>query len=301
MNNVIIPPALKPGDTVVFVSPAGTIKSQFVTDAVKVLQSQGWNVKIAPHALGKWRTFSGTPDERYTDLSTALTDPNVKAIFCSRGGYGVVHLLERLDKLPIAKNPKWIIGYSDISALHALMAKHGVASIHAPMAKHLATFSGKDEDSQSLFKILKGQMQEYRVKPNPLNRPGTATGKLLGGNLAVIADLISTPFDIFKPGMILFIEDISEPIYKTERILYQLKLSGVLASLGGLIVGQFTEYSKDVDGRSMESMIADMVKGYRYPVAYGVPVGHVDHNIPLVEGATTTLTVTSTGTVISQK
>lgn len=301
MNNVIIPPALKPGDTVVFVSPAGTIKSQFVTDAVKVLQSQGWNVKIAPHALGKWRTFSGTPDERYTDLSTALTDPNVKAIFCSRGGYGVVHLLERLDKLPIAKNPKWIIGYSDISALHALMAKHGVASIHAPMAKHLATFSGKDEDSQSLFKILKGQMQEYRVKPNPLNRPGTATGKLLGGNLAVIADLISTPFDIFKPGMILFIEDISEPIYKTERILYQLKLSGVLASLGGLIVGQFTEYSKDVDGRSMESMIADMVKGYRYPVAYGVPVGHVDHNISLVEGATTTLTVTATGTVISQK
>lgn len=301
MNNVIIPPALKPGDTVVFVSPAGTIKSQFVTDAVKVLQSQGWNVKIAQHALGKWRTFSGTPDERYTDLSTALTDPNVKAIFCSRGGYGVVHLLERLDKLPIAKNPKWIIGYSDISALHALMAKHGVASIHAPMAKHLATFSGKDEDSQSLFKILKGQMQEYRVKPNPLNRPGTATGKLLGGNLAVIADLISTPFDIFKPGMILFIEDISEPIYKTERILYQLKLSGVLASLGGLIVGQFTEYSKDVDGRSMESMIADMVKGYRYPVAYGVPVGHVDHNIPLVEGATTTLTVTATGTVISQK
>lgn len=301
MNNVIIPAPLKQGDTVVFVSPAGTVKSQFVTDAVKVLEQQGWRVKIAPHALGKWRTFSGTPDERYTDLSAAILDPDVKAIICSRGGYGVVHLLERLDKLPLRANPKWIIGYSDISALHALMNKHGIASIHAPMAKHLSTFSGKDKDSVSLFNILKGKMPEYHIAPNKLNRYGNAVGKLVGGNLAVIADLISTPFDVFKPGTILFIEDISEPIYKTERILYQLKLSGVLASLAGLIVGQFTEYSKDVDGRSMESMIADMVKDYKYPVAYGVPMGHVDHNIPLVEGVTTTLSVNPSGALISQK
>lgn len=301
MNNLIIPTPLKPGDTVVFVSPAGTIKSQYVTDAVKVLKQQGWNVKIAPHALGKWRTFSGTPDERYTDLSQALLDPAVKAIFCSRGGYGAVHLLDKLDKLPLRNNPKWIIGYSDISALHALMNRHGIASIHAPMAKHIATFSGKDTDSVSLFNILKGNMPVYKIAPNPLNRFGTAKGNLIGGNLAVLADLISTPFDIFRPGAIVFIEDISEPIYKTERILYQLKLSGVLASLGGLIVGEFTEYSKDVDGRSMENMIAEMVKGYRYPVAFGVPVGHVDHNLPLVEGAPVTLTVSATGTVISQK
>ncbi len=301
MNNLIIPAPLKPGDTVVFVSPAGTIKSQYVTDAVKVLKQQGWNVKIAPHALGKWRTFSGTPDERYTDLSQALLDPAVKAIFCSRGGYGAVHLLDKLDKLPLRNNPKWIIGYSDISALHALMNRHGIASIHAPMAKHIATFSGKDTDSVSLFNILKGNMPVYKIAPNPLNRFGTAKGNLIGGNLAVLADLISTPFDIFRPGAIVFIEDISEPIYKTERILYQLKLSGVLASLGGLIVGEFTEYSKDVDGRSMENMIAEMVKGYRYPVAFGVPVGHVDHNLPLVEGAPVTLTVSATGTVISQK
>ena len=301
MNNLIIPPPLKPGDTVVFVSPAGTIKSQYVTDAVKVLKQQGWNVKIAPHALGKWRTFSGTPDERYTDLSQALLDPNVKAIFCSRGGYGAVHLLEKLNKLQLRNNPKWIIGYSDISALHALMNHHGIASIHAPMAKHIATFSGKDTDSVSLFNILKGNMPVYKIAPNPLNRFGTAKGNLIGGNLAVLADLISTPFDIFRPGAIVFIEDISEPIYKTERILYQLKLSGVLASLGGLIVGAFTEYSKDVDGRSMENMIAEMVKGYKYPVAFGVPVGHVDHNLPLVEGAPVTLTVSATGTVISQK
>lgn len=301
MNNLIIPAPLKPGDTVVFVSPAGTIKSQYVTDAVKVLKQQGWNVKIAPHALGKWRTFSGTPDERYTDLSQALLDPAVKAIFCSRGGYGAVHLLDKLDKLPLRNNPKWIIGYSDISALHALMNRHGIASIHAPMAKHIATFSGKDTDSVSLFNILKGNMPVYKIAPNPLNRFGTAKGNLIGGNLAVLADLISTPFDIFRPGAIVFIEDISEPIYKTERILYQLKLSGVLASLGGLIVGEFTEYSKDVDGRSMENMIAEMVKGYKYPVAFGVPVGHVDHNLPLVEGAPVTLTVSATGTVISQK
>lgn len=301
MEELIIPRPLKSGDKIAFVSPAGAVKAEFVENAAKILQNEGWKTEIAPHALGRWKTYSATATERYADLEAAIKDKDVKAIFCSRGGYGAVHLLEQLDALPLRDNAKWIIGYSDISALHALMHKHGIASIHAPMAKHIATFEGNDEDSQTLFAILRGDMPEYHIEPNPLNHPGNVIGTLIGGNLAVLAELISTPFDVFKPGNILFIEDISEPIYKTQRILYQLRLSGALAQLGGLIVGAFTEYNRDVDGMSMEEMIAEMVKDYDYPVAFGVPVGHVDHNIPLVESAPVTLTVTAENVTISQK
>ncbi len=295
---LLTPAPLQPGDLIAIVSPSGTIKPEFVDSAVDVLQKQGWRVRVYPHAKGKFRTYAGTPDERYADLSAALLDPEVKAILCARGGYGAVHLLDRLNALPLRENPKWIIGYSDISALHALMTTNGIASIHAPMAKHLATFDGADDDAQALFDILRGRQFSYSIPPSPLNRCGSVTGQLTGGNLAVIAGLISTPFDVIRPGTILFIEDIAEPIYKTERILHQLRLSGVLGSLGGLIVGAFTEYSPDVDGNSMDDMIRSMVAGYSYHVAFGVPVGHVDHNLPMIAGATVTLTVAPDATTI---
>ncbi len=296
---LIIPAPLKEGDLIAIVSPSGTVKAELVTDAAEVLRRHGWRVRIYPHALGKWRTYSGTPEERFSDLSEALLDPEVKAILCSRGGYGAVHLLTQLSALPLRDNPKWIIGYSDISALHALMHRNGIASIHAPMAKHLSAFEGKDDDSQALFDLLTGKPFSYEIPANPLNRPGTAEGPLAGGNLAVIADLISTPYDVIRPGCILFIEDIAEPVYKTERILYQLKLSGVLARIKGLIVGAFTEYNRDVDGHTMDDMIHRMVAEYDYPVAFGVPVGHIDHNLPLPVSFPTRLTGTPQSTTIA--
>lgn len=298
-ESLIIPAPLREGDLIAIVSPSGTVKAELVTDAAEVLRANGWRVRIYPHALGKWRTYSGTPDERFADLSDALTDPEVKAILCSRGGYGAVHLLDRLSQLPLRDNPKWIIGYSDISALHALMHRNGIASIHAPMAKHLSAFEGKDDDARALFDLLSGRPFSYEIPSNPLNRTGTAEGPLAGGNLAVIADLISTPYDVIRPGCILFIEDIAEPVYKTERILYQLKLSGVLGRISGLIVGAFTEYNRDVDGLTMDEMIHQMVADYTYPVAFGVPVGHIDHNLPLPVSLPTRLTVTPTSTTLT--
>lgn len=297
---VLIPPSLREGDKVVILSPSGIIKPQFVYNALPVLQAQGWEPYVMPHALGRSGTYSGTADERYSDLEAALTDPEVRAILCARGGYGAVHLLERLDKLPLRDDPKWIIGYSDISALHALMAKHGIASIHAPMAKHLATYEGNDDDAQALFEILSGRRMTYDIPPHPYNRFGEAEGRLCGGNLAVLAGLINTPFDLLQPDTIWFIEDISEPVYKVERIMYQLKLSGVLGRLKGLIVGAFTEYSPDIDGVKMEDMIHRMVAEYGYPVAFDVPVGHVEHNLPLIESAPVKLSVSSEGAVIEQ-
>lgn len=292
----LTPAPLRPGDTIAICSPAGRIAAEKVDKAAEVLRAQGWKTVVMPHALGEHGSFSGTPAERLADLRAAFADPAVRAILCSRGGYGVVHILDDLDALPaIADDPKWVIGFSDISALHALMNRKGIESIHSSMAAHI--LEGPDnEDNAALFAILRGERPAYSFPGTPDDTPGVAEGTLLGGNLAVLAELISTPYDIIRPDTILFIEDIAEPVYKIERILYQLRLSGVLGRLRGLIVGQFTDYKPDDNHASMESMIRDAVAGYDYPVAFNAPVGHVFHNIPLIESARVTLKVNPEGT-----
>lgn len=295
MSTIIYPAPLRQGDKIAIVSPAGAVDPAKVEGAVQVLTEQGYRVEVMPHALGRHGNFSGTPEERYSDMEQALLDPEVKAILCSRGGYGVVHIMDRLAALPLRENAKWIIGYSDISALHALMSSEGIASIHSPMAGQIM-LGREDPDTDSLLRILEGETPVYTFPSHQYDRQGIATGKLLGGNLAVLAELISTPYDIIQPDTILFIEDISEPIYKIERILYQLRLSGVLKNLRGLIVGQFTEYRPDANYDDMETMIRNAVSGYNFPVAFNVPIGHVDHNIPVIESAEVTLKVSPSGT-----
>lgn len=211
-----------------------------------------------------------------------------------------MHILDELNKLPLRDNAKWLIGFSDISALHGLMSAHGIHSLHASMAKHLSKYGGEDNDSQALFSILRGEVPEIEFPASEFNRCGTAQGPMFGGNLAVIAGLIDTTYDIIRPDSILFIEDIAEPVYKVERQLYQLHLSGRLAKLRGLVVGQFTDYGKDVNHESMEEMIARITARYTFPVAFNAPIGHVDHNIPIIEGAETILSVTPAGVTIHQ-
>lgn len=293
-KELIYPAPLKDGDKIVFCSPAGTIKPEKVELAAEVLRNEGWNVEIMPHALGKCGSYSGTDAERYDDFSKALLDPEVKAIICSRGGYGVVHILDRLAELDLRANVKWIAGFSDISALHALMSVNGIASLHSSMAAQIG-LGPEDHDNAEMFAILRGKRPAYTFEGHKYDRCGIATGKLLGGNFAVLAELIDTPYDIIQPGTVLFLEDIAEPIYKIERMLYQLKMSGVLAKLNGLIVGQFTDYKPDENYDDMYDMIRDMTISYDYPVAFNVPIGHVDHNIPLIESAQVTLKVSPSG------
>lgn len=287
-----IPEGLKPGDLIAIVSPSGSVKEKQVHEAAEILNAHGWNVRIYPHALGEFGTYSGSSYQRYDDLSKALMDPEVRAVICSRGGYGAVHLLQQLEELPLQNDPKWIVGFSDISAIHALLAKKGIVSVHGPMTKDI-TKGAEDPDITMLFNLLEGNFPETTFPPSVYDRPGLATGILLGGNLSVIAQLIGTPFNMVKPDTILFIEDVEEPIYKIERVLYQMRLAGVLERLKGLIVGQFTGYKKNDNYNTMEEMIYDMVAPYSYPVAMNVPFGHVDHNIPLLSGAYITLRVTS--------
>lgn len=288
----IYPKAISPGDTIAIVSPAGSIDSKHITNASKIFEERGYKVKIADHAMGRIGTYSGTDAQRYADLEETLMDAQVRAVICSRGGYGAIHLLDNLNRLDLNADPKWVVGFSDISAIHALLAHKGIVSIHGPMTKDISK-GWEDQDNQTLIQILEGELPVVTFEASIYDRPGIVSGKLLGGNLSVIAELIGTPFNVIQPDTILFIEDIEEPIYKIERILYQLRMSRVLQSLKGLIVGQFTGYKENANYETMEQMIYDMVAPYHYPVAMNVPFGHVDHNIPLISGALITLRVTT--------
>lgn len=293
-NHIIFPQPLNEGDTIAICSPASPVADHKVEGARRVLEQQGWCVRVMPHTLGRSGIYAGAADDRFNDLRDAILDPEVKAIICSRGGYGTVHMMQRLEELDLRANAKWVVGFSDISALHAAMASHGIASIHASMAGHIM-LGADDEDNASLFAMLRGERPTYSFAGHAYDRLGTAEGQILGGNLAVLAGLINSPYDILLRDKILFIEDVSEPIYKVERMLYQLRLSGVLPNLRGLIVGQFTEYRPNESYEDMHTMIADMVAPYGYPVAFNAPIGHVDHNIPVLESAQVTLKVTNTG------
>ena len=298
MEQIIFPSPLTKGDKIAIISPASHILPDYVDGACNAIAQMGFQPVVSTHCKGQCGGYSGTIEQRLADFLEALHNPEVKAILCSRGGYGVVHLLEYLSADDIAENAKWLIGFSDISALHAAMVASGVASIHASMAKHLTQFGVDDEATVALFNILQGKLPTYQTPSHPFNKPGTATGTLTGGNMAVLCGLLDTEFDLLSRGDILFIEDVGEEVYKIERMLYNLRLSGVLPMIKGLIVGRFTDYrNPDGNGDSMEQMAKRMVEPYDIPVAFDFPVGHVDENMPLIEGAQVTLTVADTVTL----
>ncbi len=288
---MIYPQPLAKGDKIAIVSPASRIYPEYVDGACRVIREMGYEPVPYPHCKGCVAGYSGSIEERLADFRDAMLNPEIKAVLCSRGGYGVVHLLEFLDAEELSSNAKWVVGFSDISALHAAMVSAGVVSVHGSMAKHMA-LHGADEVTSAIFSILQGKLPTYEVPAHELNKAGVAEGRLAGGNLAVLSGLTDTPFDLLAKGDVLFIEDIGEPIYKVERILYNLRLSGVLSMIKGLVVGQFTNCeSPDGTGETMEQMIRRMVDGYDMPVAFNFPCGHVDYNLPLIEGAKVKLEV----------
>lgn len=293
----IYPAPLHKGDTIAIVSPASIIDPTLVERAAATLSLLGYRVTVTPHALGSTGSYSGSIEERLEDITGALLDPRVRAILCSRGGYGCVHLLDRLASLDLNADPKWIIGFSDVSALHALMASRGIVSIHASMAKALALEPHGAPFNAMLLNMLEGKRPALEFASHGYNRAGTVSGRLTGGNLAVLQALIDTPYDIFGDS-ILFIEDVAEPIYKIERILYQLRLAGRLGQLKGLVIGQFTLYEPDRNFDEIYDMIAPMAEGLRIPVAFDAPIGHIRDNMPLLHGATATLDVDDRHTII---
>ena len=297
---MIFPDFLKCGDHVAIVSPASAVNPEYVDGACGVLSQWGYVPIQGRHCKGRKGYYSGTLEERLGDFREALLNPDIKAILCARGGYGTVHLIESLSVEEIRDNPKWIIGFSDISVLHALYNRAGLASIHASMAKHMTLHGIDDYCNKVLQKILQGQLPDYDIAPHELNRTGVAHGEIVGGNLAVLGGLVGTEIDIFRSGKILFVEDIGEPIYKVERLFYQLRLSGVLSRLKGLIVGRFTGYDEpNSSGETMYGMIKRMVEPYEFPVAFDFSIGHIDENLPMVEGSQAILSVTENSVNLS--
>ncbi len=302
MDKLIIPPYLHEGDKVVILSPSSKIDKAFLKGAVKRLTSWGLHPVLARHAGSSHGTYAGTVGQRLEDLQAAMDDPDTRAILCSRGGYGAVHLVGKLDFSRFRESPKWLIGFSDITALHNLWQREGFASLHAPMARHLTVEPEDDFCTLALRDILTGAAATpagcfgYTCEPHKLNRRGTAEGTLRGGNFAVFNGLRGTPYDIPADGTVLFIEDVGERPHAIERMMYNLKLGGVLERLSGLIIGQFTEYEEKKQlGKELYGALAELVKEYDYPVCFNFPVGHVPMNLPLINGAPVRLDVDRKG------
>ena len=296
---MIIPSALKKGDTIALISPASKVKHEYIDATAQRLEEWGYRVLKGEHVYGAYGNFAGTIEERLSDLRSALLNPDVKAILCTRGGYGAVHLLDAVSPREIRDNAKWIIGFSDISALHAAWVRAGVSSLHASMAKHLAEEDDNHIVTQYFREILSGGKPRYSVDAHPFNRCGSVKARIVGGNMAVLCGLLRTPYDIFAEDTILFIEDVGERTYKVERMLYNLELAGVLPRLAGLVVGRFTEYDEDPGMcATMYEMIASRVAQYDYPVCFDFPIGHVTDNYPIIEGVEVELTITPQSTIL---
>lgn len=294
MDNFIFPSYLQEGDKVAIVSPSGKIDKNLLKGAQERLASWGLQSILGKHAAAASGKYAGSISQRLDDFQHAMDAPDVKAIFCSRGGYGAVHIIEQLRFEQFCKSPKWLIGFSDITALHNLFQYHGFASIHAPMARHLSVEPEDNAGTLSLRNILLGQLPTYNCAPHKLNKTGEAKGIIKGGNLAVFYGLRGTKYDIIPENTILYIEDVGERPHAIERMIYNLKLGGILERLSGLIIGQFTEYDEDLSlGKPLYEAIVDIVKEYKYPVCFDFPVGHVAQNMAIVNGAPVELTVTS--------
>jgi muramoyltetrapeptide carboxypeptidase len=288
IKSPVIPPYLKKGDTIGIVCPSGYMPEEKIVSCENVLTgSWGFKVKRGKTVGHQYHYFSGTDRERLEDLQQMMDDKEVKAILFGRGGYGMSRIIDDIDFKTFRKNPKWIIGFSDITLLHShIHGQFNIATLHAPMGGAFNNDNGDNEFLQSLRKALTGKKQNYQADIQPFNRNGKAEGKLIGGNLTLIAHACGTDSDYNTKGKILFLEEIGEYLYNIDRMLYQLKRSGKFEGLAGLVIGGFTN-NKDTEipfGKSVEEIISDIVAEYNFPVCFGFPVSHEKENYALKVG-----------------
>ncbi len=291
---MIIPPYLKKGDTIGIVCPSGYMPLERAQTCIDTLQQWGYKVKIGKTLGNQFNYFSGTDKERLADLQAMLDDKNVHAILCGRGGYGLSRIVDDIDFRHFKKHPKWIIGYSDITLLHAhLYSKLKTASIHSPMAAAFNDGGAKNEFVLSLKKLSEGKHASYTTPAHILNRNGVAEGELVGGNLSMLINIIGSVSDLKTKNKILFLEDVGEYIYSVDRMMMQLKRAGKLEALAGLIIGGFTDMKDTMIpfGQNVYDAIYDKVKEYNYPVCFDFPVSHSDRNYALKVGVKHELTI----------
>lgn len=281
------------------VVPAGRIEMRFLDMARQRLESWGFRVTEGEHARQPLGRFGGTKRGRAEDLNEAFRDPDIQYILCARGGYGMVQIV---DQLAAPTNKAVPIGFSDITALHLMLGQYNVPCIHAAMAKHIAEYKKNYASVDALQALMTGEPLHYEIPPHPLNRPGKVEALLRGGNLSVLYGLQGTPYALrTDEPCILFLEDVGERAYAIDRMLNNLRLSGVLRKIKGLVVGNFSDYEEDPQmGGTLFERIRMMVEPYDYPVLFRFPAGHVTRNLPLVMNAMCRLEVTDKGATLSQ-
>ena len=292
----IIPPYLQPGDEVAILSPASFPPTDNWKMGVEVLENWGLKVRTAPNYLSRHFGLGGTDAERLADLQQMLDAPSIKAIFPIRGGYGVSRLLDSLDFSGFISSPKWVVGFSDITALLCELDSKGFASIHGPMPHNFCQ-KGGESALQNLYTALFEGVVSVAAPAHPLNRWGEASAEIIGGNLSLLSHLIGSASFANTDGKILFIEEIGERLYHVDRMLLQLKRAGLFQNLAGLLLGGFTdcnEASLSI-GKTAYELVAEHTSGTSYPIAFDFPAGHIPNNQPLLFGVKTKMLVNAQG------
>lgn len=290
--HLLQPNYLKRGDKIGIVACARKISREELQSALDTFKRWGLEVVLSPNLFQQGHQFSGTDEERASDLQLFLNDPSIKAIISARGGYGTVRIIDKIDFTAFAQQPKWVIGYSDITVLHSHIHNLGIQTLHATMP---INFDKNPEATDSLRKALFGEKLEYSLVAHKLNRSGETAAPLVGGNLSLLYALSGSRSDIDTKGKIMFIEDLDEYLYHIDRMMIQLKRAGKLAHLAGLIVGGMSDMKDNTIpfGKTAEEIILDAVKEYNYPVCFNFPAGHIDRNLALRLGADVKLVVGS--------
>jgi muramoyltetrapeptide carboxypeptidase len=298
----VFPSYLKQGDTIGISSPAGYITLDEIKPAMIQMESWGYKIKVGDTIGKKDFTFGGTDEERINDFQQLLDDPKIKAIMCARGGYGTVRIIDKLNWTKFKLKPKWIIGFSDITVFHSHLNRNfGIASIHSKMCNSFPDDWSKAEPIQietieSIKYALKGDKMKYAAIPNASNKTGIGTGVLVGGNLKTLESLSGSASDLKTDGKILFVEDAGEYMYSIDRMFWNLKRSGKLSKLKGLIVGGFkikVETDTEDFGKTLQDIVLEKTKEYNYPVCFDFPVGHQKNNFALKCGVKHVLKVST--------
>ena len=295
------PRPLKPNDKIAIVAPGKKIPGNGIEKALEIFEQWGLQVVLGKNLFASHHQFAGTDKQRTADFQKMANDESIKALFCVRGGYGTTRVLDGIDFSGLMKNPKWVIGFSDITALLSHLHNLSIESIHAIMPT-LFGKRGTKQSVESLRKIVFGEPIEYVVKPNTLNIKGTGKGRLVGGNLSILCHLIGTDSDVDTRGKILFLEDVGEYLYRLDRMMVQMKRAGKLEKLAGLLVGHFSDSKDDKTtafGKSAYEIIAEHTKEYNYPICFGFPVGHEPTNYALPVSRKAVLVVDKFGGVLN--
>lgn len=296
---MIFPEYLQKGDRIRIVAPAGKVQKDKVLPGIELLQDVGYEVLIGKHVFDRNFQYSGSDQQRAADLQEAINDNQTKAIICARGGYGSVRIIEKLDFSPLLKNPKWLVGFSDVTVLHSILNKLGLASIHGAMPAFFLENKKPTRSFLSLIELLSTGKSQVETAVHSLNRAGTCSGELVGGNLSLLYSLQGTPWQLETSGKILMIEDLSEYLYHLDRMMQNFRLTGQLKNLAGLVVAAFSEMQDNESpfGKSACEIIQDAVMDYHFPVCFDFPVGHIPRNLSLMLGAQYRLEVENTCTL----